>query len=78
MVIFLSTILFDAYFSGTSRRTGTGKGRRFHGAAAILGVADKLEFYLFSIIISLHFHSSPRTQYVSVVSRTTSLKPTAL
>ena len=43
MVIFLSTILFDAYFSGTSRRTGTGKGRRFDGAAAFFGVADKLE-----------------------------------
>ena len=34
--------------------------------------------YLFSIINSLHFHSSPRTQYVSVLSRTVSLKPTAL
>ena len=36
------------------------------------------ENYLFSIINSLHFHSSSRIQYFSVVSRTTSLKPTAL
>ena len=38
----------------------------------------QMGIYLFSIINSLHFHSSPRIQYFSVVSRTTSLKPTAL
>lgn len=39
---------------------------------------ERTGIYTFSIINSLHFHSSPKTQYVSVASRITSSKPTAL
>ena len=31
-------------FSGVGKKTGTGKGRRFDGAATFFGVVDKLEF----------------------------------
>ena len=38
----------------------------------------QIQSYLFSIFNSLQFHSSPKTLYVSMSSRITSSKPTAL